>query len=77
MHFEEMDNGSVRATIKTKRNDGNLNSYCRLALSQWRANIDFQIILDWDQAVRYMVKYVSKGEKRSPANEREQGGSSC
>ena len=51
-----MDNGSVRATIKTKRNDGNLNSYCRLALSHWRANIDFQIILDWDQAVRYMVK---------------------
>ncbi|CAN0482712.1 unnamed protein product, partial [Ectocarpus sp. 8 AP-2014] len=24
-------------------------------------------MLDWDQAVRYMVKYVSKGEKRSPA----------
>ncbi|CAM9499968.1 unnamed protein product [Ectocarpus sp. 12 AP-2014] len=67
LQFEEMDNGSVRATIKTKRNDGNLNSYCRLALSHWRANIDFQLILDWDQAVRYMVKYVSKGEMRSPA----------
>ena len=36
-------------------------------LSHWRANIDFQIILDWDQAVRYMVKYVSKREKRSTA----------
>ena len=43
------------------------STYLRLALSHWRANIDFQVILDWDQAVRYMVKYVSKGMKRPPA----------
>lgn len=60
-----MGNGKVKAKIVTKRNDGNINSHCRIALLHWRANIDFQLILDWDQAVRYMVKYVSKGEKRT------------
>ena len=34
-------------------------------LLHWRANVDFQLISDWDQAVRYMAKYVGKGEKRT------------
>ncbi|CAM9650694.1 unnamed protein product, partial [Laminaria digitata] len=61
LEFEELGNGKVRAKPATKRNDGNINSHCRIALLHWRANVDFQVILDWDQAVRYMVKGVMAG----------------
>lgn len=67
LEFNDLENGKVKAKIATKRNNGNINSYYRLALSHWRADIYFHLIHDWDKAVRYTVKYASKGEKRSTA----------
>ena len=65
LEFHELDNGGVKANLVTRRNDGNMNSHNRVLLQNWRANVDLQLLLDWEDAVRYMVKYVSKQEKRS------------
>ncbi len=37
----------------------------RIVAHNWRANVDMQIILDKKAAIRYMVKYATKGEKAS------------
>ena len=42
-----------------------MNSHDRVLLKNWSANVDIQLLLDWADAVRYIVKYVSKQEKRS------------
>lgn len=63
--FEKLDNGTVRATLETKRNDSRLNSHNRVMLQHWRANVDLQIIVDVQACARYMTKYAAKGECRS------------
>lgn len=65
LKFDELRNGKVQEKIVTKRNAGTINSHCSLMLSHWQANIDFQLIFDWEQALRYMVKYISNAEKRT------------
>ena len=65
IHFEELSNGTVRATLSTKRNDPRLNSHQRLMLQNWRANVDLQIIIDVEACARYMAKYAAKGEPKS------------
>ena len=64
LEFNELDNGGVQANLVTRRNDGNMNSHNRVLLQNWRANVDVQLLLDREDAVRYMVKYVSKQEMR-------------
>ena len=49
----------------TQRNDSCINMHCYIQLQGWRAHVDLQIILNKKVAVRYMVKYTTKGEKRS------------
>ena len=34
-------------------------------LQAWMVNCDMQIVLDEERAIRYLVKYASKPEKRS------------
>ena len=65
--FERLADGTVRATLTTKRDDPRVNSHNRLLLQNWRANVDIQIIIDVQACVRYMAKYASKGEPRSQA----------
>lgn len=65
IHFEELSNCTVRATLSTKRNDPRLNSHQRLMLQNWRANVDLQIIIDVEACARYMAKYAAKGEPKS------------
>lgn len=55
LEFDELNNGKVEAKIITKSHDGNISMHCRLALSHSR------------EAVHYLVKYTSKGKKRSIA----------
>ena len=57
-----IENGDVRAVLKSKRNDPRIN---RLLIQYWRANVDIQIIIDAEMCARYMAKYASKGEPRS------------
>lgn len=65
--FERLGDGTIRATLTTKRNDPRVNSHNRLLLQNWRANVDLQIIVDIQACARYMAKYVAKGEPRSQA----------
>ena len=65
IEFIEMDNGGVRANFLSKRNDPRMNQHCKMHLQSWMANCDLQIVLDEEQAVLYLVKYASKGEKSS------------
>ena len=60
--FEKLDNGMVRATLESKRNDPRLNSHNHVMLQHWRANVDLQIIVDVQACARYMTKYAAKGE---------------
>lgn len=46
LEFDAFRDGKVQAKIATKRNDGSINSRCRLVLSHWRANVDLQLIFD-------------------------------
>ena len=62
LEFNELDNGGVKATLVTRRNGGNMSSHNRVVLQNWRVNIDIQLLLDWEDAVRYMVKDVYKQE---------------
>lgn len=63
--FEKLQDGSIRATLTTQRNDPRVNSHNRLMLQHWRANVDMQIIVDVHACARYMAKYATKGEPRS------------
>ena len=61
LQFENLPDGTVRASLTTKRNDPRLNTHNRLMVQHWRANVDV------DACARYMAKYASKGEPRSQA----------
>lgn len=63
--FERLENGSIKATLTTKRNDPRVNSHNRLMIQHWRANVDIQMIIDASACARYMTKYASKSEPRS------------
>ena len=49
----------------TKRNDPRLSQHCKMFLKIWLANCNLKIVLDEEQAIRYLVKYASKPEARS------------
>ena len=53
------------ATIKTRRNDGLINSHSRMQLLGWRANVDIQLVINRFVCLTYMLKYTSKAEKES------------
>ena len=63
--FDEMEGGGVRANFICKRNDPIMSQHNKMHLQSWMANCDLQIVLDEEQAIRYMVKYASKPEKSS------------
>ena len=52
LELNELDNGGVKANLVTRRDDGNMNSHNRVLLQNWRANVDIQLLLDWEDAVR-------------------------
>ena len=51
--------------ILTARNDGMINSFNRIQLTAWRANVDMQCIVSRNRVVQYCTKYVTKSETRS------------
>lgn len=65
IEFEQVENGDICATSKTKRNDPSINSHNRLLIQHWNTNVDIQIIINAEMCARYMATYVSKGEPRS------------
>ena len=67
INFEQLQDGTIRATILTKRNDPRVNSHNRVMLQNWRANVDMQVIVDVEAWARYMAKYAAKAEPRSKA----------
>ncbi len=63
--FEKLQDGTIRATLTTRRNDPRVNSHNRVMLQHWRANVDLQVIVDVHACARYMAKYAAKGEPQS------------
>lgn len=64
LSFERLSDGTIRATLTTRRNDSRINSHSRLLLQHWRANVDLQIIVDI-QACAWI--FAAKGEPHSQA----------
>ena len=69
INFEILNNGDMRATLTTKRNDPRINSHNQSMLHHWRANVDVQVIVDVIACAHYMAKYVSKSEPNSKGME--------
>ena len=67
LKFDQITTGELRATITTARNDPRVNTHNKVMLQNWRANVDFQIIVDVTACARYLAKYVAKSEPRSKA----------
>ena len=65
LEFTELDSGDVKANLVTRRDGGNMNNHNRVLLRNWRANVDIQLLLDWEDALRYMIENVSKQETQS------------
>ena len=65
LEFTELDSGDVKANLVARRNEGNMNSHNQVLRQNWRVNVDIQLLQGWEDAVLYIIKYVSKQEKRS------------
>ena len=50
--------------LNTAMNDPLVNSYNRIQLLSWRANVDMQYCLSCQKVIEYVVKYASKCEHR-------------
>ena len=61
--LNELGNWVVRANFVSKWNYPRLNQHCKIHLQACMANFDIKIVLDEEQAIRYLVKYNSKPEK--------------
>ena len=62
IEFEQLGDGSIRATLTTRQDDPRINSHNRVMLQHWHAHVDLQIIVDVQACARYMAKYAAKGE---------------
>lgn len=62
--FEEREDGSIKVSFISICNDPRMSQHYKFHLQSWFANCDMQIVLDEEQAIRYLVKYASKPEKR-------------
>ena len=65
IEFVEMENSGVMYNLMIKRNDPRMNQNCKIHLNSWMGNCDFQIVLDKDQTIWYLVNYASKAETYS------------
>ena len=63
--FNEIKGGGVRANFVSKRNDPLINQHKKMHLQRWMEICDPKIVLDEEQAIRYLVKYASKPERSS------------
>ena len=59
------DPGRDFVELNTRRNDELLNSYNATFILGWRANIDFQPVINKEAVIAYVAKYASKGESTS------------
>ena len=58
-----VEDGDVE--LQTARNDPLINSFNRIQLSGWRANVDMQYCVSRQKVISYCAKYVTKCEPRS------------
>ena len=54
--------------MNSLRNDRWVNLHMRGLVELWRANIDFQLVVDIDKVITYMTKYVTKPEIEMSSN---------
>ena len=58
----DKDSFKYNIEIITKRNDKWLVSHPRHFLESWQANLDYQLVVDYDKVFDYMTKCVTKTE---------------
>ncbi len=52
-----------RSVIKTRRNDSLINPFIPVMLDHWRANLDFQIVIDAVACAEYIANTLPKLKK--------------
>jgi len=62
-----IQNNNGHLELTTARNDSLINSYDRIQLQGWRANVDIKPILTTYATLQYVSKYVNKAEPQSLA----------
>ena len=60
-----VEDGRTVVSIAVPRNHGRVGAYVRVAVQGWRANCDFQLIVDHKALAEYICKYATKPEKVS------------
>lgn len=69
LSYEKLNfkNGNVdfRSAIQGKRNQSRVGMHQCLELPSWRANFDFQLIIEHYTCVEYLAKFAFNGEKIS------------
>lgn len=65
IQLTKQPDGTVCATLTTKRNDQQVNSHNLVTLEHRRANVDLKIIVDILDYIHYMAKYAAKSEPKS------------
>jgi hypothetical protein len=52
-------------SVAVPRNHSKVGCYVRVAVQGWRANCDFQLIVDHKALAEYICKYATKPEKET------------
>lgn len=65
IEYQKLDNSEFRPVVISARNDPRINRHQKEMIQTWRANCDFQLIIDYHACVEYLAKYASKAEKMS------------
>ena len=55
-------NNKIDSEILLARNDPYMNQHSRFIAHAWRANVDQSVIINYSDAVNYMVKYATKSK---------------
>ncbi|KAJ3050627.1 hypothetical protein HDU99_008618, partial [Rhizoclosmatium hyalinum] len=63
--FKELPGGKFCAELHHKRDDGFLNGCNSMQGQHWQANVDMKLLIDFQRAKTYAVKYVTKAEPTS------------
>lgn len=60
-----VEEGRTVVSVAVPRNHSKVGCYVRVAVQGWRANCDFQLIVDHKALAEYICKYATKPEKET------------
>ena len=63
--FKETKSKRIDTEIILARNDPYMNQHSRFIAHAWRANVDQSLVINYNAAVNYMVKYATKSKDKN------------